>query len=127
MADLRIRAGATRSPQRGGGHSAALSLVTLLSALLTCGVRCAESEKPSNIILVLVDDQDVQIGGMVSEFTLEIYNLSFVSVPQRLDSFCSEVMQCSYCLKRPVYGHLILSLDKHMLYFLSVLRASSQI
>uniref|UniRef100_A0A3Q4G7S2 N-acetylglucosamine-6-sulfatase n=1 Tax=Neolamprologus brichardi TaxID=32507 RepID=A0A3Q4G7S2_NEOBR len=79
MADLRIRAGATRSPQRGGGHSAALSLVTLLSALLTCGVRCAESDKPSNIILVLVDDQDVQIGGMVSEFTLEIYNLSFVS------------------------------------------------
>lgn len=64
MADLRIRAGATRSPQRGGGHSAALSLVTLLSALLTCGVRCAESDKPSNIILVLVDDQDVQIGGM---------------------------------------------------------------
>lgn len=43
---------------------AAAAAVTLL-ALLTCCVRCAEpSVKPSNIILILADDQDVYLGGM---------------------------------------------------------------
>uniref|UniRef100_A0A3Q0RXD5 N-acetylglucosamine-6-sulfatase n=1 Tax=Amphilophus citrinellus TaxID=61819 RepID=A0A3Q0RXD5_AMPCI len=64
MAGLRNRAGATISRQGGGGHSAAFSLLVLLAALLTCGVRCAESAKPSNVIVVLADDQDIQLGGM---------------------------------------------------------------
>uniref|UniRef100_A0A3Q0S2S6 N-acetylglucosamine-6-sulfatase n=1 Tax=Amphilophus citrinellus TaxID=61819 RepID=A0A3Q0S2S6_AMPCI len=76
MAGLRNRAGATISRQGGGGHSAAFSLLVLLAALLTCGVRCAESAKPSNVIVVLADDQDIQLGGMVNRFTLEIYTLT---------------------------------------------------
>lgn len=64
MAGLRSGHGATVSPQRS--HAAA---VTLLSALLTCCVRCAaepSGAKPSNIVLIVADDQDVLLGGMVS-------------------------------------------------------------
>lgn len=53
------RAGAARGARRGG-----VALLALL-ALLTCCARCAAL--PSNVILILADDQDVQLGGMVSE------------------------------------------------------------
>lgn len=62
MAGLRSGHGATVYPQRS--HAAA---VTLLSALLTCCVRCAaepSGAKPSNIVLIVADDQDVLLGGM---------------------------------------------------------------
>ncbi|XP_031143741.2 glucosamine (N-acetyl)-6-sulfatase (Sanfilippo disease IIID), b [Sander lucioperca] len=68
MAGLRSGSGATRARQRG--HSAAVTLPTLLPLLplllLTCCVRCsaAAAAKPSNIILILADDQDVLLGGM---------------------------------------------------------------
>lgn len=61
MAGLMSGSGATRGQR---GH---FTCLTLLSALLTCCVRCAEpSVKPSNIILIVTDDQDVHLGGMVS-------------------------------------------------------------
>ncbi|XP_040026104.2 glucosamine (N-acetyl)-6-sulfatase (Sanfilippo disease IIID), b [Gasterosteus aculeatus] len=50
------RAGAARGARRGG-----VALLALL-ALLTCCARCAAL--PSNVILILADDQDVQLGGM---------------------------------------------------------------
>lgn len=53
------------APARGGLPSA----LALLAVLLTCCVRCAGSARASNVVLVLVDDQDVQLGGMVSETT----------------------------------------------------------
>uniref|UniRef100_A0A3Q3WD40 N-acetylglucosamine-6-sulfatase n=1 Tax=Mola mola TaxID=94237 RepID=A0A3Q3WD40_MOLML len=59
---IRIGSGAAGVRQRG--HLAALMLLALLSALLTHCIRCAEPSKPSNIILILADDQDVQLGGM---------------------------------------------------------------
>ncbi|XP_035996516.1 glucosamine (N-acetyl)-6-sulfatase (Sanfilippo disease IIID), b [Fundulus heteroclitus] len=56
---------------RGGGAAALRRrapplppLLLLLAALLTCCVRYAESVKPSNVVVVLVDDQDVALGGM---------------------------------------------------------------
>uniref|UniRef100_A0A674DWV6 N-acetylglucosamine-6-sulfatase n=1 Tax=Salmo trutta TaxID=8032 RepID=A0A674DWV6_SALTR len=36
----------------------------LFLALFTCTLRCSECEKPSNIVLILADDQDVYLGGM---------------------------------------------------------------
>uniref|UniRef100_A0A3B3I1W4 Glucosamine (N-acetyl)-6-sulfatase (Sanfilippo disease IIID), b n=1 Tax=Oryzias latipes TaxID=8090 RepID=A0A3B3I1W4_ORYLA len=48
------------APARGGLPSA----LALLAVLLTCCVRCAGSARASNVVLVLVDDQDVQLGGM---------------------------------------------------------------
>ncbi|XP_024155705.1 glucosamine (N-acetyl)-6-sulfatase (Sanfilippo disease IIID), b [Oryzias melastigma] len=53
-------------PRRGAparaGLPSALALLALLQ--LTCCVRCAGSARASNVVLVLVDDQDVQLGGM---------------------------------------------------------------
>ncbi|KAA8579209.1 hypothetical protein FQN60_000031 [Etheostoma spectabile] len=64
MAGLRSGSGATRARQRG--HRAALTLPTrLLLLLLTCCVRCSPpAAKPSNVILILADDQDVLLGGL---------------------------------------------------------------
>uniref|UniRef100_A0A8B9KA28 N-acetylglucosamine-6-sulfatase n=1 Tax=Astyanax mexicanus TaxID=7994 RepID=A0A8B9KA28_ASTMX len=36
----------------------------LLSYLLTCSLRCAESSKSSNIVLILTDDLDLELGGL---------------------------------------------------------------
>lgn len=47
------------------GASAAVTLL-LLPALLTCRVRCAQPSRPSNIVLIVTDDQDVVLGGLVS-------------------------------------------------------------
>lgn len=50
--------------RRKGEHRAA---VALLVTLLTCSVRCAEPRsKLSNIVLIVADDQDALLGGMVS-------------------------------------------------------------
>ncbi|XP_035039930.1 glucosamine (N-acetyl)-6-sulfatase (Sanfilippo disease IIID), b isoform X2 [Hippoglossus stenolepis] len=57
-------AGATTPRRRGTGLPGAATLLWLLPALLTCCVRCAESAKPSNVVLILADDQDVLLGGM---------------------------------------------------------------
>lgn len=63
MAVQNTRTGA--SPGRLRGASAAVAV--LLAALLTCGVRCAETiDKTSNIVLIVTDDQDVLLGGLVS-------------------------------------------------------------
>lgn len=44
-----------------------LAAAALLLTLLTCCVRCAEARgKLSNIVLILADDQDALLGGMVS-------------------------------------------------------------
>ncbi|XP_023194227.1 N-acetylglucosamine-6-sulfatase-like [Xiphophorus maculatus] len=58
------RGGGAAAPRRRSGGRAAAAALTLLTALLTCCVRCAEGVKPSNIVLVLVDDQDIVLGGM---------------------------------------------------------------
>ncbi|XP_072310360.1 glucosamine (N-acetyl)-6-sulfatase (Sanfilippo disease IIID), b [Eucyclogobius newberryi] len=50
---------ATEAPQRRT-HRVAVC-VALVTSLLTCCVRC---DKPSNIVLILADDQDVTLGGM---------------------------------------------------------------
>ncbi|XP_026153954.1 glucosamine (N-acetyl)-6-sulfatase (Sanfilippo disease IIID), b [Mastacembelus armatus] len=54
-----LRSGAAAGRRRLRGH-----LALLISALLTWCVRCAESAKASNVVLILADDQDVQLGGM---------------------------------------------------------------
>ncbi|KAG7499573.1 N-acetylglucosamine-6-sulfatase-like [Solea senegalensis] len=54
----------TRRPRRLGGNPVALTVLALLTVLFTCCVRCVESVKPSNIVLILADDQDVYLGGM---------------------------------------------------------------
>lgn len=54
--------------RRKGEHSVA---VVLLWTLLTCCVRCVEPRsKLSNIVLIVADDQDALLGGMVSRTLL---------------------------------------------------------
>ncbi|XP_036383342.1 N-acetylglucosamine-6-sulfatase-like [Megalops cyprinoides] len=36
----------------------------VLFTLLLCVLRCAEGDNPSNIVVILTDDQDVELGGM---------------------------------------------------------------
>lgn len=62
MAVQNTRTGA--SPSRLRGASAAVAV--LLAALLTCRVRCAETSEKPNIVLIVTDDQDVLLGGLVS-------------------------------------------------------------
>ncbi|XP_047425105.1 glucosamine (N-acetyl)-6-sulfatase (Sanfilippo disease IIID), b [Mugil cephalus] len=57
MSGPRTGAGATCGPRRA--RDAALTLL----ALLTCCVRC-ETLKPSNVVLIVADDQDLQLGGL---------------------------------------------------------------
>lgn len=63
MAVQNMGTGASTSRQRG----ASAAVTVLLSALFTCGVRCAgRSVQASNIVLIVTDDQDVLLGGLVS-------------------------------------------------------------
>lgn len=79
MAVQNIRTGASTSRRR----AASAAVTVLLSALLTCRARCAEtSAKASNIVLIVTDDQDVLLGGLVSgqrEREKEIQRLLLVS------------------------------------------------
>lgn len=63
MAAQTLGTGVSRSRRRGA--SAAVTLL-LLPALLTCRVRCAEPSTKPNIVLIVTDDQDVVLGGLVS-------------------------------------------------------------
>lgn len=47
-------------------RAGAAALLALLTTQLTCCVRCADTSKPSNMVLIVADDQDVVLGGMVS-------------------------------------------------------------
>lgn len=63
MAVQNMGTGASTSRRRG----ASAAVTVLLSALLTCGDRCAgTSAQASNIVLIVTDDQDVLLGGLVS-------------------------------------------------------------
>lgn len=48
----------------------------LLLSLFTCLLRCALCAKASNVILILTDDLDVELGGMVS-FCIYFHDISF--------------------------------------------------
>ncbi|KAF0038927.1 hypothetical protein F2P81_009411 [Scophthalmus maximus] len=62
---LRAVAGArTRRQGRGRASARTLSTLLLLLLLLACCVRCAGGAQPSNVVLILADDQDVHLGGM---------------------------------------------------------------
>lgn len=56
--------GATGGPFRRRHGAAVANALLLALVLLTCCVRGAQSNKPSNIVLILADDQDVMLGGM---------------------------------------------------------------
>ncbi|KAK7895461.1 hypothetical protein WMY93_020786 [Mugilogobius chulae] len=45
----------------GGRHRVLVVCLALVTSLLTCCVRC---DKPSNVVLILADDQDATLGGM---------------------------------------------------------------
>ncbi|XP_030624182.1 glucosamine (N-acetyl)-6-sulfatase (Sanfilippo disease IIID), b [Chanos chanos] len=58
-----LTASATQRTSHRGCSSGLRNLVLFLT-LLTCIIRSSESIKPSNIVLIVTDDQDVQLGGM---------------------------------------------------------------
>lgn len=52
------------------GASVLLMFLTLFTWLL----RCAECVKSSNVILIVTDDLDVELGGMVSVVVISMYS-----------------------------------------------------
>ena len=68
VVSLLMASSETITGQRYGQRTlkAGVKRAALFLALFTCMLRCSECQKPRNIVLILADDQDVALGGMVS-------------------------------------------------------------
>lgn len=106
MAAQTLGTGVSSSRRRGA--CAAVTLL-LLPALLTCRVRCAQqSNRPSNIVLIVTDDQDVVLGGLVSgEKRGERYKQLWTEVispifTQKYRNFCLPAWAQSYWQKERI-------------------------